>query len=107
MYPYERSLVKKYSDKPFALVGVNSDGKEELEGIIADRTIKWPCFWDGGDAGGPIARQWHVMGWPTIYILDENGVIRYKVHGNDQEIDDDIYKLLTKLKEKSAGAKSN
>ena len=25
MYPHERSLVKKLADKPFALVGVNSD----------------------------------------------------------------------------------
>ena len=25
MYPHERSLVKKYAQSPFALIGVNSD----------------------------------------------------------------------------------
>jgi hypothetical protein len=27
---------------------------------------------------GPIATAWNVRGWPTLYILDHNGVIRYK-----------------------------
>jgi hypothetical protein len=26
MIPHERSLVEKWKDKPFALIGVNSDG---------------------------------------------------------------------------------
>ena len=35
MYPHERSLVKRLADKPFALVGVNSDGnKEELKKVM-------------------------------------------------------------------------
>jgi hypothetical protein len=105
MYPYERSLVKKYQDKPFALIGVNSDDKEDLEGILADRTIKWPCFWDGGSTGGPIAKQWNVHGWPTIYIVDEKGVIRYKPELDERAIDDDIYKLLSELRSKSSGVK--
>jgi hypothetical protein len=105
MYPYERSLVKKYQDKPFALIGVNSDDKEDLEGILADRTIKWPCFWDGGSTGGPIATQWNVHGWPTIYILDEKGVIRYKPELDERAIDDDIYKLLSEQHAKSSGVK--
>ena len=28
-------------------------------------------------AEGPIATRWNVTGWPTIYILDEEGVIRF------------------------------
>lgn len=101
MYPYERSLVKKYENKPFVLIGVNSDDKEELQTLLDDKKIKWPCFWDGGSTGGPIATQWNVMGWPTIYIIDENGVIRYKPELDDKEIDDDIYRLLDEQKAKS------
>ena len=29
MYPHERSLVKRLKDKPFALIGVNSDANKE------------------------------------------------------------------------------
>src|SRR5476649_1805146 len=105
MYPFERSLVRKYKDKPFALIGVNSDDKEDLEGIIADKTIKWPCFFDGGSTGGPIATKWNVQGWPTIYIIDEKGVIRSKPDLDDKEIDDYIYKLLSEQREQSSKAK--
>ena len=29
MYPHERSLVKTLADKPFALIGVNSDADKD------------------------------------------------------------------------------
>ena len=28
-------------------------------------------------AEGPIATEWNVSGWPTIYVLDEEGVIQH------------------------------
>jgi len=77
MYPHERSLVEQFKSQPFTIVGVNSDPADRLKKIIEDKTILWPSFWDGGSPGGPIARQWHVAGWPTVYILDEKGVIRF------------------------------
>ena len=35
-------------------------------------------WWDGGNPRGPIATRWNVRGWPTIYVLDGKGVIRFK-----------------------------
>ena len=35
MYPHERSLVKRLKDKPFVLVGVNSDADgDELKRVL-------------------------------------------------------------------------
>ena len=78
MYPHERSLVKRMKDKPFALLGVNSDKKERLLDTIKRENMTWRSWWDGGSTGGPIAKAWNVRGWPTIYVLDHKGVIRYK-----------------------------
>ena len=78
MYPHERSLVKKMENKPFALLGINSDPKEKLQEVLKKENITWPSWWDGGDTNGPIAKAWNVSGWPTIYILDHKGVIRFK-----------------------------
>jgi hypothetical protein len=79
MYPHERSLVKRLEGKPFALVGINSDGdKQKLKGRMKEENITWPSWWDGGNTSGPIATAWNVSGWPTIYVLDDEGVIRYK-----------------------------
>src|SRR3954471_1168057 len=79
MYPHERSLVQRLAGKPFALVGVNSDDdRTELKAAMAAEQITWRSFWNGGGTGGPISREWDVHSWPTIYVVDHRGVIRYK-----------------------------
>ena len=92
MYPHERSLVKRLADAPFALIGVNSDAdKDALRPRMAEENITWRSFWNGPKGtGGPISESWNVQSWPTIYVLDENGVIRFKnVRGEamDQAVD--------------------
>ena len=90
MYPHERSLVKKLADKPFVLIGVNSDTDlKALKKTLEEEQITWRSFWDGGSTDGPIASRWNVRGWPTVYLIDHNGVIRRKFLGNpgDAELD--------------------
>jgi hypothetical protein len=82
MYPHERSLVKKLEEKPFVLLGVNSDGdKDKLKERMKEEKITWRSWWDGGDTNGPIASKFKVHGWPTLYIVDHRGVIRHKFVG--------------------------
>ena len=79
MYPHERSLVKRLSDKPFVLLGINSDeDREEIQKTIKDESITWRSWWDNGSPEGPIQTQWQVTQRPAIYILDAKGVIRFK-----------------------------
>ena len=79
MYPHERSLVKRLEKKPFVLLGVNSDESPEVFAKAAEReSITWPSFFDGGGTEGPIATKWGVRAWPTIFVLDAEGVIRHR-----------------------------
>ena len=80
MYPHERSLVKRLTDEPFALIGVNSDPDlDALRPRLEEENITWRSFWNGPDGTrGPISSAWGVRSWPTIYVLDARGVIRYK-----------------------------
>jgi hypothetical protein len=84
MFPHERSLVKQLEGKPFALIGVNSDkDKEKLKEKSEAAGITWRSFWNGPEGtGGPISKEWNVRGWPTLYVLDAQGVIRYKYLGS-------------------------
>jgi peroxiredoxin len=85
MYPSERSLVKKLANEPFALLGVNSDrDRNALKKVIEKEDITWRSFWNGGGTGGPISSAWKVTGWPTIYVIDADGVIRYKTVGSNE-----------------------
>jgi len=72
-------------DRPFVLLGVNGDGdKDKLRALIAREGIAWRSWSDGGGSAnspGPIARQFNVRTWPTLYLIDHNGVIRHKFLG--------------------------
>jgi peroxiredoxin len=102
MIPHERSLVAKLADKPFALVGVNSDKVEELPAILKKEQISWRSFAAGPD-GGEIAKAWNVHGWPTIYILDEDGVIRardLRDEAMEKKVEELLATMAAKLKPK-------
>jgi hypothetical protein len=83
MYPHERSLVKKLEGKPFALLGVNSDqSREQLKKVIEDEKMTWRSWFDGPGTRGLIASKWNVRGWPTLYVIDHEGVIRHRWEGS-------------------------
>jgi hypothetical protein len=86
MYPDERSLVAELEDAPFALVGVNSDkDMATLRPRLQAEQITWRSFWCGKDGTeGAIPKAWKVSGWPTTYVIDHDGIIRWKGHGGAQ-----------------------
>ena len=56
--------------------------------------------WDEGSTDGPISTAWNIGVWPTIYLIDHEGVIRYKnVRG------DDLDSAIAELVEKAEAAK--
>jgi hypothetical protein len=103
MYPHERSLVEKFAGKPFAIIGVNSDKDlEKLKPRLAEEKITWRSFSCGPEGtSGPIPTKWNVSGWPTLVVVDHEGVIRHRWLGNpgDEVIDE----ALTELVEKAGG----
>ena len=95
MVPHERSLVKQLADKPFALIGVNSDEDIEVaRKSVEDLNINWRSFWNGEKGTlGPIATKWDIYSWPTTYLIDAKGIIRYK-NLRDEELDAAIEELM-------------
>ena len=47
-------------------------GKAEVE----KNGMTWPSFWDKHN--GPISKNWNVHSWTNIWVLDAQGVIRYR-----------------------------
>ena len=96
MLPHEKKLVKLLDGKPFALLGINSDGDAAtVKKILSEQEITWRQAIDE-DTAGPLATDWNIKGWPTIFILDEKGVFRFR-DLRDQEMEDAVLKLLTEM----------
>ena len=102
MLPHEKELVERLKDKPFALLGINSDMPNDLDEslktfeqrldpvrkyvkreILDKNGLSWRNAIDCG-TGGPLATRWHVQGWPTLYVIDAAGAIRYNGHSGDE-----------------------
>ncbi|MBS1715409.1 MAG: TlpA family protein disulfide reductase [Armatimonadetes bacterium] len=93
MIPHEKDMVARLKDRPFALIGINSDGDRSVLGkILKEQGITWRQAVDGSTEG-PLAKKWGVRGWPTIYVLDKKGVIRFK-DLRDKELEEAVMKLL-------------
>jgi peroxiredoxin len=86
-------LVEQMEGKPFVLLGVHADdGTEKAKAAAEKYEMSWPSFQDA--RGGPIAKTYNQNAWPTIYVLDRKGVIRYRGLYHRSEIAAAVDKLL-------------
>jgi thiol-disulfide isomerase/thioredoxin len=82
MLPQERALVERMKDKPFAMIGANGDSdRVAVKAVLKRERIVWPSFWTGGPRGA-IPTAWNVRYWPTVYVLDPEGRIRFKANAS-------------------------
>jgi hypothetical protein len=97
MIPHERELAEKLRDKPFTLLGINSDeSRSALKKAMEEQRITWPQIYDGPPGQGPIAKRWNVHGWPTIFVLDDQGVIRHRDLRGDA-LEEAVMDLIAKM----------
>ena len=72
--PVLRDLQTKLGTERFAVVGVNSDIPNELKATLAKEALPWKNFADGSSSG-PISSVWNIRSWPTLYLIDAQGII--------------------------------
>ena len=69
------------TNEDVVLLSVNSDPVlDTIQAVKERESLGYRTWWDGhGEVSteGPIATEWRAGAWPTIYILDEEGVIRF------------------------------
>jgi hypothetical protein len=107
MMPHERSLVEKLKDKPFALIGVNGDREygDDFKKNVEKHKVTWRSFKDQqGEDQPEISTTWNLGGWPTLYLIDHEGIIRKIWLGGpeENELDEEIEKAVT-ITEKKKG----
>jgi hypothetical protein len=86
MIPDERSLVQRYQQRPFALLGVNVDSSREgLRKFEERERVNWRSWWDGPD--GRLSAQWKVEALPTVFLIDHRGVVRFESVGRPRQAD--------------------
>ena len=101
MVPQERKMVARMKDRPFVLIGINGD-EDRAKGkqVAAKNEMVWRSFWNGSKtATSTLAQDWNVTDWPTVYVIDDLGVIRFKdLHR--EELDKAVDELVEELEKK-------
>jgi thiol-disulfide isomerase/thioredoxin len=101
MIPHEREMVERLKDKPFALVSISADEKKEtLKEFLSKEKMPWTHWWNGNQGG--VIEDWNVEYFPTIYVIDADGVVRHK-NLRDEKLESAVNELLEHVGGKKSG----
>lgn len=77
------------------MIGVNSDLPSLARKAVKEKNLNWRSF-QNKQPDYVISKQWAVDSWPTTFVLDATGKIRFKDLA-DKSLDDAITKLLAEM----------
>jgi thiol-disulfide isomerase/thioredoxin len=92
--PSMQRLSEKLQNDPFVIVGVNiAEQKPVVETFLKNKVhVDFPILLD---SDGNTMRQWNVMAFPTSFVIDKQGRIRYALFGS---IDWDTPDIMNKIR---------
>jgi peroxiredoxin len=102
--PYQRLLLDLYKEWPFAILGVDAgETPASVKRARASAKVPYRGWWDGGANGhaGSIATAWSVVGFPRVFVIDRQGVVRFV-----DVRDEDLLKAVRQLLDEPAGPQS-
>jgi thiol-disulfide isomerase/thioredoxin len=98
MIPDERAMVARLKGKPFVLVSISIDEKmATLPQFLAKEKMPWTHWWVGPSSN--LAEDWDVEYYPTIYVVDARGVIRY-INLKGEKLEEAVTALLREMNKK-------
>ncbi len=75
-------IYSRYKRDGLEILAVNElDSKTVVESYAKNNALTFPML---ADEGSKLFKQYHVFGFPTIFILDRNGIVREKIMGEIQ-----------------------
>ncbi|QDU86003.1 hypothetical protein Pla163_31500 [Planctomycetes bacterium Pla163] len=101
--PAQKLLVERHRDDPFQLIGINEgDDAEAFREGMREHGLTWLIGWQGHQSGpganSAITKLYRVQYFPTVYVIDAEGVIRHKdLRG--AALDRAVEKLLAEMAE--------
>lgn len=94
--PSLQRLSKKLPEDTFIILGINiAEEKSVIEKFLSEQVnVDFPILLD---SDGVVMRQWNVMAFPTTFVIDKNGKIRYALFGSIDWDTPEIIKTLQNL----------
>jgi thiol-disulfide isomerase/thioredoxin len=91
--PALQNLHEKYNDKGLKIIGIDpydTKEKDDIDNFLAKRGVTYTVLLGGKD----VAKEYHVSGYPTIYLIDKEGKIIFTQVGYGEDTEDKIEKII-------------
>lgn len=100
LIPAKKAAYKRYHHAGFEIVGISADfDRNELQSVVAREGIEWQQYFDSGGKDNAAIRKFGIRHFPSMWLLDKRGTIRYVSAAQDLET-----KIETLLRENAAAA---
>lgn len=77
--PLAENLYQKYRDRGFSLIALNvGDSRQEVEEAVSRMGITYPVLLDPERES---KKKYGIVGFPTIFFVEKNGVVKEKILG--------------------------
>ncbi|MGQ9656433.1 MAG: TlpA disulfide reductase family protein [Fimbriimonadales bacterium] len=92
--PYLQELHDKYRERGLVVVGVALDSgtPDEVRAFVEQYKMTYPIVVPPNEQ--EVMRRARVKAFPTMYIVDKRGIIRYAEEGFDPAVMEDILRIL-------------
>ncbi|MEE9272383.1 MAG: TlpA disulfide reductase family protein [Robiginitomaculum sp.] len=82
-FPHMRELKEKYKNRPFEILGISADNAiADVTEFLEDENLPWDLWYSGKEKG--VVKQWNINGFPTVFLVNHNGVIVSKNPSDEQ-----------------------
>jgi|GEM_PF-627437 len=76
--PHVRDAYERYNKEGLEIVGISFDAdKQRLEDVVKRENLRWPQYFDGSGQEAAPGKTFGIQHWPSMWLLDRNGVIRF------------------------------
>jgi peroxiredoxin len=91
--PALQNLHEKYNDKGLEVIGINpfdTKEKDDIDNFLAKRGVSYTILLGGKN----VAKEYHVSGYPTMYLIDKNGKIILSQVGYGEGVEEELEKII-------------
>ncbi len=76
--PYLKEAWRLFRDDSFAMIGIAYDEADKLDRFLKEWEIDWPQILEEQQGPNETLRTWGIVGFPSTFLLDEDGIVRYR-----------------------------
>lgn len=93
--PSMQRLADRYADRPFTILAVNLAEEEgDVRAFVTRHELRFPVLLD---PAGESIDAWKVFAYPTSYVIDHRGEIRYALFGAIDWLEPEVVKTIESL----------